>query len=396
MSKPLSIIVLLNLGHLFDHLFLLIFPTVVLVMAPEFGRSYAEMLPLSLGGFIAFGVCSLPAGWLGDRWSRHGMLVAFFIGIGAAAILTSFARETWQIASGLTLVGVFAAIYHPVGIAMLVKDEPRIGLALGINGVAGNLGLAFAALLSGALADLISWRAAFIVPGVVSILCGLWFWAYVPRALADAGGSVKKAAPQTAGINVARVFAILVVSTFCGGVIFNATTVAMPKVFDIRLNELTNTAFGVGAFVCGVYVLAAIAQLCVGRMIDRGSLRSIFVPIAAFQIPLLFLAGSVENWLMVLVALAMMFFVFGQIPINDAMVARYTDDRWRSRVYGLRYVISFGASSTAVPLIAFLYGRTGDFQSVFVVLSALAVPITLAALFFPKSRETASMTVAAE
>jgi MFS family permease len=291
---------------------------------------------------------------------------------------------------------VFAAIYHPVGIAMLVKDEPRIGLALGINGVAGNLGLAFAALLSGALADLISWRAAFIVPGVVSILCGLWFWAYVPRALADAGGSVKKAASQTAGINVARVFAILVVSTFCGGVIFNATTVAMPKVFDIRLNELTNTAFGVGAFVCGVYVLAAIAQLCVGRMIDRGSLRSIFVPIAAFQIPLLFLAGSVENWLMVLVALAMMFFVFGQIPINDAMVARYTDDRWRSRVYGLRYVISFGASSTAVPLIAFLYGRTGDFQSVFVVLSALAVPITLAALFFPKSRETASMTVAAE
>jgi MFS family permease len=396
MSKPLSIIVLLNLGHLFDHLFLLIFPTVVLVMAPEFGRSYAEMLPLSLGGFIAFGVCSLPAGWLGDRWSRHGMLVVFFIGIGAASIVTSFAQETWQIAAGLTLVGVFAAIYHPVGIAMLVKDEPRIGLALGINGVAGNLGLAFAALLSGALADLIHWRAAFIVPGIVSILSGLWFWVYVPRALADAGGSVKKAPPQTAGINVARVFAVLVVSTFCGGVIFNATTVAMPKIFDVRLNELTNTAFGVGAFVCGVYVLAAIAQLCVGRMIDRGSLRAVFIPIAALQIPLLFLAGSVENWLMVAVALAMMFFVFGQIPINDAMVARYTDDRWRSRVYGLRYVISFGASSTAVPLIAFLYGRTGEFQSVFVVLSALAVPITLAAFCFPKPRQAVPAAVPAE
>ena len=76
--------VFLNLGHALDHLFMLIFPTVVLAMAPEFGRTYSEMLPLSLGGFIMFGACSLPAGWLADRWSRRGMMVVFFIGIGAA------------------------------------------------------------------------------------------------------------------------------------------------------------------------------------------------------------------------------------------------------------------------------------------------------------------------
>ena len=384
LSKPLSLIVLLNIGHTLDHLFMLIYPTVVLVLAPALGLSYAEMLPLSLGGFIAFGAGSLPAGWLGDRWSRHGMMVTFFIGIGASSIATAFARSPFEIAAGLTCLGLFAAIYHPVGIAMLVKDEPRLGLALGINGVAGNLGLAFAALLSGALADLFSWRAAFAVPGVISIACGIWFWIAVPRALADAGGG-KRAGGAAVPVDVARVFAVLVAATVCGGIIFNAATIAMPKIFNERLATLTSSTFGVGAFVCGVYVLAALAQLCVGQLIDRRPLRGVFVMITVMQAPLLLLAGYLSDWAMLAVATAMMFFVFGQIPINDAMVARYIDDRWRARAYALRYVISFGASATAVPLVALLYARTGGFESLFVVLSGLGLLVFAAALCFPRS-----------
>jgi MFS family permease len=396
MAKPLRLIVLLNLGHTLDHLFMLIFPTVVIVMAPEFGLPYAEMLPLALGGFIAFGAGSIPAGWLGDRWSRHGMMVVFFVGIGLASIVTAFARSTWEIAAALTLIGLFAAIYHPVGIAMLVKDEPRLGLTLGINGVAGNLGLAFAALLSGALADLVHWRAAFVVPGVASVLLGLWFWIAVPPALVNTAGGKKAGGAPAMRVDVVRVFAILVVATIGGGLIFNATTVAMPKIFDERLNALTSTAFGVGAFVCAVYVLAAIAQLCVGQLIDRRPLRGVFVVVAAMQAPLLWLAGSVENWLMLAVAVAMMFFVFGQIPINDAMVAKYTDDRWRARAYALRYVISFGASATAVPLVALLHGRTGGFEVVFLVLAFVAAAIFAAALFFPQPRPVEAAPAAAE
>lgn len=385
-GKPLSLIVLLNIGHTLDHLFMLIYPTVVLVLAPAFGLPYSEMLPLSLGGFIAFGAGSLPAGWLGDRWSRRGMMIVFFVGIGAASILTAFARTGWEIAAGLTGIGLFAAIYHPVGIAMLVKDEPRLGLTLGINGVAGNLGLAFAALISGALADLFSWRAAFVVPGVISILCGAWFWAAIPRAVADAGGA-RRPGKAVVPVDFARVFAVVVVATVCGGIIFNATTIAMPKVFDERLAALTRTTFGIGALVCAVYVLAAIAQLCVGQLIDRGPLRGVFVLVAVMQAPLLLLAGSVSGWAMLLVATAMMFFVFGQIPINDAMVAKYIDDRWRARAYALRYVMSFGASATAVPLVAFVYRHTGGFQALFAVLAGLALLVFAAALFFPRPRD---------
>lgn len=364
---------------------MLIFPTVVLAMAPVFGWRYDEMLSLSLGGFIAFGAGSIPAGWLGDRWSRRGMMIVFFVGIGGASIIAGLAQTPWQLAAALTLVGLFAAIYHPVGIAMLVKDEKQVGRALGINGIWGNLGVAFAALTAGALAEFAGWRAAFIVPGAAAMLLGLVFARTVPEI---AGGGRRAAGPRTRLDNatIARVFGVLLVATACGGVIFNATTVAMPKVFDERLHALTQSTFGIGGLVCAVYVIAAFAQYCVGRLIDRVSIRAVFVPVALMQVPLLLLAASLENWAMLAVAVAMMFFVFGQIPINDAMVARYVDEHWRARVYALRYVVSFGGSSLAVPLIARLHGASGDFAMVFVVLGGLAALVSAAAMCFPAVR----------
>jgi MFS family permease len=374
----------LNLGHTLDHLLMLIFPTVVLAMGTELGRGYADLLPLSLGGFIAFGAFSIPAGWLADRWSRQGMMVVFFFGIGAASILTGFATGPAQIALGLTLVGVFAAIYHPVGIAMLVANRENVGRVLGVNGVFGNVGVAFSALIAGALADTVGWRAAFIVPGAIAIAVGIAFVAWVPRRTTQGASTRKADAYRISRADLARVFAILTVATACGGVIFNATTVSMPKVFDERLSALTHSTFGIGMLVCIVYLIAAMAQLCVGWWLDRRSLKSVFVPVVALQVPLLLLAGTTDNYLMLLVAVAMMFFVFGQIPINDAMIARYTAEEWRARAYAVRYVVSFSASALAVPLIAWLYKSSGDFRLLYFVLGGLAFATFTAALFFPE------------
>jgi len=379
---------LLNLGHAFDHLLMLIFPTVVLAMGAELGAGYAELLPLSLGGFIAFGACSIPAGWLADRWSRTGMMTVFFFGIGAASILTGFASGPTQIALGLTLIGVFAAIYHPVGIAMLVANRDNVGRVLGVNGVFGNVGVAFSALLAGALAQAAGWRAAFIVPGAIALGAGVAF-ALVAR---DARGAVparKAAAARLSRADLARVFAVLTVATACGGVIFNATTISMPKVFEERLSALTHSTLGIGILVCGVYLIAAMAQLCVGWWLDRRSLKSVFVPVVALQVPLLALAGTMDNYLMLATAVAMMFFVFGQIPINDAMIARYTAEEWRARAYAVRYVVSFSASALAVPLVAWIYKSSGDFRLLYYVLGTLAFFTFTAALVFPAEQEKA-------
>jgi MFS family permease len=394
MTKSRFLVPFINLGHLLDHMVMLVFPTVVVALGREWGRPYSELLPLALGGFIAFGAFSIPAGWLADHWSRYKMMALFFFGIGASLFVTGFAQSSWQIAVGLTLTGMFAAIYHPVGIAMLVAAPQNLGRALGWNGLWGNLGLAAAALVAGALMDLFGWRAAFFVPGLASIAAGIAFLALVP----DPGPVQKRSRTiglQIDGRTMARIFAILLVATACGGVIFNATTVAMPKVFDERLRDLIQTNLGLGALVAFVYTVAAFAQVAMGTLIDRFEMRRLMISIALAQIPLLVLAANSQGWVMLAAAILMMLAVFGQIPINDAIVGKYCADEYRSRVYAVRYVVTFCVAAVAVPLISVLHGTAGGFRNVFLVLAALAVAVLAAGLFFPSRRALASQAVPA-
>jgi len=386
MNERRLLVPFINLGHLLDHLVMLVFPTVVVALAREWDRPYSELLPLALGGFIAFGAFAIPAGWLADHWSRYKMMAVFFFGIGGSLFLTGFASSPWQIGLGLTLVGMFAAIYHPVGIAMLVAAPERMGRALGWNGLWGNLGLAAAALVAGALMDLWGWRAAFFIPGLAAVAVGAAFLVLVPDP-----GPVKKVS-KTIGLHVdqrtmTRIFSILLIATACGGVIFNSTTVAMPKVFDERLRSLIDTNFGIGALVALVYTLAAFAQLVMGALIDRFELRRLMIGIALIQIPLLALAANLEGWAMLAAALAMMLAVFGQIPLNDSIVGRYVADEYRARVLSVRYVVSLGVAAVAVPLIAVLHRTQGGFANVFLVLAALAAGMLAASLFFPSRRQ---------
>ena len=376
----------INVGHLLDHLVMLVFPTAVVALARDWGRPYAELLPLALGGFIAFGAFAIPAGWLADHWSRYRTMVLFFFGIGVSMIATGFARDPWQIGAGLTVVGAFAAIYHPVGIAMLVSSPEKMGRLLGWNGLWGNLGLAFAALVTGALVDFAGWRAAFFVPGIACIAAGLAF-----LVLVEDPGQVKKTS-RSIGLHVdarmmGRIMAVLLIATACGGIIFNSTTIAMPKVFDERLRALTQTTFGIGALVAAVYTMAAFAQVVMGALIDRMELRRLMIGVGLVQVPLLWLAANLDGWIMLGAALLMMLAIFGQIPLNDAVVGKYVADQYRARVLGVRYVVSLGVAAVAVPMIAALHRTEGGFANVFFVLAALASGVLIASLFFPSRSE---------
>jgi MFS family permease len=382
MTQNRWLVPFLNLGHLLDHLAMLVFPTAVLALGVAWNRPYSELLPLALGGFIAFGAFAIPAGWLADHWSRYRVMAVFFFGIGGALFLTGFSREPWHIAAGLTLVGAFAAIYHPVGIAMLVASPEKMGRALGWNGLWGNLGLAFAALLTGALVDAAGWRVAFFVPGAICALAGVAFLVLVRDP-----GKVKKTS-KSLGLHVdartmTRIFAIMLIATACGGIIFNSTTISMPKVFDERLAALAQTNFGIGALVAGVYALAAFAQVVMGALIDRFELRRLMIGVGLVQIPMLYLAANLQGWAMLGAALLMMLAVFGQIPLNDAIVGRYVADEYRARVLGVRYVVSLGVAAVAVPMIAVLHRTEGGFANVFMVLAVLAVGVMTASFFFP-------------
>ncbi len=383
----------LNIGHFLDHLFMMIFASVAaLRLTREWGLSYAELIPYATPGFVAFGVGAIAAGWIADKWSRPGMIVIFFIGIGLSSIFAALAETPLQIALALTLIGLFAAIYHPVGLAMVVHGRDRTGIPLAINGVFGNMGVASAALLTGFLIDFSGWRSAFYVPGIISVLLGLAYLVFVngeKRAPAATDAAVKKSAPAANPRHVLlHVFAIIFFTTAVGGLIFQSTTFALPKVFDERLGDIAGSATQVGWYAFIVFALAAMAQLLVGYLVDRHSVRLVFATVALLQAVFFYVMTQLDGLAALIVAVAFMFAVFGQIPINDVLVGRMARSEWRARAYAIRYVVTFSVMASAVPLISWVHGNWG-FERLFQILAAAAVLIFAAVLSLPPSANRA-------
>jgi MFS family permease len=385
---------LLNIGHFLDHLFTLIFATVAaLALHREWGLGYADLLKYATPGFLAFGLFALPAGWIADKWSREGMMSVFFIGIGVSSIATSFARTPFEIGLGLFVVGVFAAIYHPVGLAIVVAKWKNTGMRIAVNGVFGNLGVASAALVTGYFIDHGGWRIAFIVPGIVSIAIGIaytllrWPEIVAETTRARTPTAIKApAAAHSADVKamLLRISMIVFLTTAVSSIVFQSTTFALPKVFDERLGGIATSATALGQLAFLVFALASIGQLIVGHFLDKLGPRIVFMTAASVQLVFFSLMPGLSDWAALACAMVFMLAAFGQIPINDYMIGRLAEGEWRARIYGVRYVISFTVLAAALPLIAFIYERWG-FDALFRVL-AVSAAIILAAVFLLPQR----------
>jgi MFS family permease len=390
---------LLNVGHFLDHLFTLIFATVAaLALTREWGLGYADLLKYATPGFFAFGVFALPAGWLADKWSRDGMMVVFFVGIGAASIVTALARTPFEVGLGLFVLGMFAAIYHPVGLAIVVEKWRNTGMRIAVNGVWGNLGVASAALITGYFIDHGGWRTAFVVPGIVSILIGVAYailrWPEIThRKARTRSAAAAKVLPDDVKALLFRVSAIVFLTTAVSSIVFQSTTFALPKVFDERLQGIAVSATTLGQLAFLVFAIASAGQLVVGHFLDRVGPRTVFMSAAAIQLVFFLLMPGLFDWAALACALAFMLAAFGQIPINDYMIGRLAEGEWRARIYGVRYVVSFTVLAAALPLIAFVYEHWG-FDVLFLVLAASA-GVILAAVSMLPSRLPQAQAIAA-
>jgi MFS family permease len=319
------------------------------------------------------------------------MMFIFFIGIGLSSIFTALSESPFQIGIGLLAIGFFAAIYHPVGLALVVQGRKDTGVPLALNGIFGNMGVACAALLTGLLIDHTGWRAAFVWPGVISIATGIAYAVllYVARGTDAKETHTRVAARKTSEIQgmdrrlLTRVFAIIFFSTAVGGFVFQSTTFSLPKVFDERLTELAVSATLVGRYAFIVFAIAAFGQLVVGYLVDRYSIRTVFALVALLQVITFAVMPGLTGRAALGVSMGFMLVVFGQIPINDVLISRITRSEWRSRVYGFRYITTFSVMAASVPFIAWIYARWG-FDSLFTLLSAAAACVFLAVLILPR------------
>jgi len=360
----------LNWAHAIDHFVLGIYPTVVIGLEVVYRRPYSELIALATAMFVAFGVFSLPAGWLADRWSRRNMMVAFYIGCGVALGAAAFAPNLPVLAAALFGLGLFAAIYHPVGMAMLIEISQARGRTLAFNGVCGNLGVALAAGVTGILASWFGWRAAFIVPGVLCIATGiayLWLVAGDTHQIAARKKTAEVALSPRAALVM---FMLFIVISIMSGLVFNTVLVALPKLVDEQLGNSVDLMV-VGGLATAVFMCGALAQLAVGRLVERMSAPILFAAVVTVQFFAILLASHASGALLLLALAFAMAAIYGQVTVGDIVVARFTADAWRGRIYAVRYFLNFTSSALAVGMIALLHDR-GGFALVLSVIAGCA------------------------
>lgn len=379
----------LNGAHFVDHMFMLIFAKAAFTAGLAFGLAadgaYAEMIPYGIPGLVLFGAGAPLAAWLADRWSREAMMATFFIGIGLAAIGTGFAQTPWQIGLGLAGIGLFASIYHPVGIAMVIQGGGSVGWRLGVNGVWGNMGVAAAPLVTGVILAWIDWRAAFWLPGALSVAIGFGYIASV-----RAGRSRPPEADDRERAHVSfqpgwqRALVSIALFTAAGGFVFGAMTFLIPRLFEVRMTGVSTDIAVTGALAALVYAIAAFAQMVVGRLIDRRRVKPVLLTVALAQPLLLALVALEQNYALFFAAVAAMAFVFGQIPIGDTVLSRYVPDRWRAKVLSVKFLLNLVIGALALMTARWvLASEGGSFETVMLIVAGASGVIVLAGLILP-------------
>lgn len=395
--QALTAIIFSNVGHGFSHMFTLLYATAVLYLPKVFDLPYGELLGLSSLGLVLFGVAALPAGWLGDRWSQIGMMAIFFLGIGVGAIVVGLAVGPERLFIGLTLIGLFGSIYHPVGIAWVVALANKQGITLGINGVFGNTGSAIAPVFVGLMIDYVTWRAAFIIPGVLSIFVGtglllVWRAGWIRDVTKDRTPTV---APDSSAFF--RVFIVLTITMACSGIVYTGLTNTMPKLMEMGLSAALAASYTeIGVFVGIISGLASLSSIFGGWMADRYSARSIYIIFWTLQIPILFTIVSLSDVPLLVAVLLVLSFMLAFAAAENMLVAQYTPFRWRAVAYGAKFVLALGVGGLTVHLAGWLFDSNGDFGVLFALFGGAAILAAAAAFLLPGARPRAVEAVGAD
>lgn len=350
-----------NLGHFYIHLFTSFYAVVVLQLEKDWQASYEDLLGLWTVGSLLVGVMALPAGRLSDVFTARIMMVVFFIGLGAASIVCGLVEGPTALMLGLATLGVFAAIYHPVGIPWLIRNAERgTGKILAVNGVFGSFGTAGAGVLAGGLTAWLGWRAAFIIPGVLCLLTGFAMLYLVLAGRLEPAPPQKAAqAPQSRG-DAFRVFAVLVVAMFVGSIVYHTMQNGLPKVFaeDLR-SVIGDGPMGAGLMTSMVFIAGGVMQIAGGFLADRFPLKTVYLLCWFSQMIFLGLAAAISGFGFVGIAtLAIMANVAAQ-PAENIMLARYAPERHHGLAFGCKFVLTFIAAPAAIQLIILLRELTG-------------------------------------
>ena len=364
------------------HMFAAFYFVIVLSIEQEWLFTYDELISLWTLGALLIGLGALPAGWLSDRWSRSSMMVIMFIGMGLSSILCGLSNEQFSLFIGLSLLGLSCSIYHPVGIAWVVNSSEKKGRALGINGIFGGVGIGSGAFIAGLLIKYFDWKIAFIIPGIISLIIGIILFFFISNNLISFQNSkTKDLEENNSSHNLIIIACILLFSMFGLGLTFQIMQTSLPKVFDIRIANLST--FAIGSIIGIIYGISGLMTLVGGFLADKFSLKKIYVIGITAQVPCFYFIANFSGIPLIFVCLMAAMFNSSILPTENILLAKFTPERHHGLIYGFKFIVAFGSAPIAVFLISKIYEQTQEFTNLFYISFILMLFVAFFVLFLP-------------
>jgi MFS family permease len=380
------VISITSLGHLLCHMGELVFIGVMLAVKKEMDLDETAITTLPMLGFILMGVGALPVGVWADWWGPARVFQIYFVSLAVSAVLVALATDVWQLFAALTLLGLALSIYHPVGLSLLSFGVKARGKALGINGVAGSIGIAMGPFLGASAAALGHWRLAFVVLAALSLVAaGLMALAWRRLgSFACASGLCDQRPPYKpeAQAKVAAVWrrslpvVLLSISMLFGGFNYRCLVTALPHYCGGEGGSDNLLSAG-GEILFILLVGGCIGQYFGGWAIDRLGPR-IYPVFIAVLIPCgLALAVSQGSTLSVGIAALLAVNLFAQQPAENSLLAEWTPRGRRGLSYGTKIALTFGFGALGSLVTGVIWKSAGTPAPVFFLFAGTGMVMVL-------------------
>ena len=364
------------------HMFAAFYFVIVLTIEKEWSISYDQLIKLWSLAALLIGLGAIPFGWLSDRWSRSGTMTIMFIGMGLASILCGLSNSVSLLFFSLSLLGLFCSIYHPVGIPWVIHAANRQGRALGINGIFGGVGIGSGAFIAGTLIELLNWQLAFILPGLISIIIGLvLFYLIIINKISYTNFFINKDKQDHSRNEVILVAIIMLLSMFALGLSFHNTQTALPKVFEIRIGNISS--FQIGFMIGVIYFISGATTYVGGILADRFNQKAIYLIGIFLQFPCYLGIAYMSGYSLVVLCILAAVFNASILPTENLLLSKFTPQKYHGVVYGIKFILAFGSGPISVFLISEIYSITLEFTYLFLINAIMMAIVSVFIIFLP-------------
>ncbi|MFP4159769.1 MAG: MFS transporter [Desulfobacterales bacterium] len=360
------IIKLTAASHYLVHLFEGVLPPLIPLLIMEFSTDYFHLGLVVTVFSYAFGIGSLPSGYLADKVGPRRLITLFLFGAGILAVSVWPSKTLIHYGILMGGIGFFCSTYHPASNTLISLAILEKGKAFGIHGIAGSLGVASVPLVSAWIGSAMGWRAPHVLYGLIAILAGIYSLT-LPR-YPPPGEKTGEEKAQTQTFSVAYMnLVFFFLSAMSLGLTYKGIMTFLPAYmgenFQIAGYEFDKVGLG-GTVATIALVSGALGQYIAGRGVDRFRAEHLYLGAISLGAVFVFAMAAASNMLLVAAAVMYSFFYFSTQPLQNYLLSKYLPPHRHGLGYGIHFSITFGIGSTAAAVAGFLADRFG-LQSVF-------------------------------